>query len=253
MYVHIFPLFWGAAGSEAYFDMASIAWLFPLIFASVTWGVSEICCDACIDDGEYEPPAGLKGQESAIPVYTVRNLLGGKGAVSKLMWERGGKLSGEQGTAVAGIIMVPCGFLLHLKLDQSDVVWAPDDAVFWIAAVGGVTQGFAALALYKAYETAPSTLIVPLTQLTAIMTLLVSFGLAYIAPSYPDLLGALEGSMITNKDMLAYVIILFAGLYPVTKGNVSQFATLAFWKQDFVAITLANDVLLVSNSVGHGG
>ena len=51
--------------------------------------------------------------------------------------------------------------------------------------------------------------------------------------------------MISTKDMFAYVLILFAGLYPVAKGNVKMFIKKAFWLQDFVWITLTNDVLLV--------
>jgi hypothetical protein len=33
------------------------AWMLPLVFASFTWGLSEIFCDACIDDGEVSKPS----------------------------------------------------------------------------------------------------------------------------------------------------------------------------------------------------
>ena len=42
--------------------------------------------------------------------------------------------------------------------------------------------------LYKAYETAPSTVIVPLVQLTAVFMLLTSTLVTWIAPLYPALL-----------------------------------------------------------------
>ena len=66
-------------------------------------------------------------------------------------------------------------FAFSLSLPPPPPSLFAQDTIFWLAALGGVAQGFAALALYKAYETAPSTLIVPLTQLTAVMTLVVSF------------------------------------------------------------------------------
>jgi hypothetical protein len=44
----------------------------------------------------------------------------------------------------------------------------------------------------------------------------------------------MEDSFITSRDMLAYVIILVGGLYPVAKGNIGEMMKLSFWKQGFV-------------------
>ena len=46
------------------------------------------------------------------------------------------------------------------------------------------------------------------------------------------------------QDLVAYVIIVVGGLYPVTKGNVKEFLSSKFWRQPFVMIVLANDVML---------
>lgn len=229
----------------------AMTWLLPLLLAAFTWGISEIFCDACIDDGEFDA-SSVKKEDLA---QTLRNLYasiicGGDmfrepaGGGNALMASRGGKLSGEQGTAIAGVVMVPCALFLHTSLPATESIYAHEQSVTILAMVAGVTQGLAALTLYKAYETAPSTLIVPMTQLTAVMTLFVSLVVASIAPRYPDLLGALEGSFITGKDMVAYVIILFGGLYPVAKGNVGEMMKKEFWRQPFVTFVLLNDLFL---------
>jgi hypothetical protein len=41
-------------------------------------------------------------------------------STEQVMRKRGGKLSGEQGTAVAGLVMIPCTVLLHSMLAEED-------------------------------------------------------------------------------------------------------------------------------------
>ena len=69
----------------------------------------------------------------------------------------GGKLSGEQGTAINGSVMLPCTIALHWGLPKDDALMLPEAgtdpigrSVFFLAVIGGLTQGLAALALYKA-------------------------------------------------------------------------------------------------------
>lgn len=243
--------------------------MLPLVFASFTWGLSEIMCDECIDDGE----SGHGGADGRYyPMYTVRAcsraVFGYLGAApekvpvdiepaatasERTMAERAGKMSGEQCTAIAGLVLFPCTVVLHALIPPEHAAFGAGTGaaphkygppVLWLAALGGVTQGLAALALYKAYETAPSTLIVPLTQLTAVMTLITSTLTALAAPFFPELLGMMSHSMIHPKDLLAYVVVLVGGLYPVTKGNISQFFDRGFWLQKFVVVVLVNDFLL---------
>ena len=48
----------------------ALSWLVPLVIASFTWGISEVFCDACIDDGEFDP-SSIKKEDLAL---TLRNL-----------------------------------------------------------------------------------------------------------------------------------------------------------------------------------
>ena len=46
--------------------------------------------------------------------------------------------------------------------------------------------------------------------------------------------------------MVAYVIILVGGLYPVAKGNVGEMMKREFWAQPFVVLVLLNDLFLAA-------
>ncbi len=194
----------------------SMLWIVSIISASTTWSVSEIFSDVCIDDGE---------SEDEIP--------------SKV---HSGKLTGEQATFVSGATMLLCALLLNFIVPNG--TWNPDNAGWWIALLSGFLNAIAAFMLYKAYETAPSTIIVPLVQLTAVMMLITSTVVSLIAPYFPSVLASQTNNYITLREGLAYIIILIGGLYPATNGNIQLFLKRDFWKQPYVLFILINDFLL---------
>ena len=153
-----------------------------------------------------------------------------------------GKLSGEQATFMCGITNLICVLVLNLAYPEGS--WAPHKVGWWLSLAAGVVNAASTFFLYKAYETAPSTVIVPLAQLTAVMMLIASTAVSLIAPIFPDILASEVGNFISFKEAIAYTIILVGGLYPATKGNIQMFLEPRFWKQPFVYYILLNDILL---------
>eukprot|EP00047_Mylnosiga_fluctuans_P006725 m.248720 g.248720 ORF g.248720 m.248720 type:complete len:393 (-) comp15824_c0_seq1:152-1330(-) len=191
-------------------------WILSILCASTTWSVSEIFSDMCIDDSEEDDAHENK--------------------------RHNGKLSGEQATFLSGATMLICAITLNCLVPEG--TWAPDNLGWWIAFASGFINALAALMLYKAYETAPSTVIVPLVQLTAVMMLLTSTIVTMLAPVFPALLESEKDSYLTPRDAIAYVIILIGGLYPAAKGNIQYFLRPEFWKQPYVMFILINDLML---------
>jgi hypothetical protein len=154
---------------------------------------------------------------------------------------RGGKLSGDQATIISAITMLPCVILGHMAYPEG--IWKPHEASWYFPVVSGVFFAVATFALYKAYETAPSTVVVPLVQLTAIMMLVTSTVVALLAP-FVTAFASEEGAFISFWDAVSYTIILVGGLYPAARGNLNMFLELSFWRQPFVMCILVNDLLM---------
>lgn len=153
-----------------------------------------------------------------------------------------GKLTGEQSAYISGVTMLVCVIIMHLVTSNGALAW--DTPLWWLSATAGVLNGFAYILLFKAYETAPSTVIIPLMQLTAIMMLITSTIVALISPYFPTILSTEENGFITLRECIAYVIILVGALYPAAQGNFGQFLLPSFWNQPYVVCILCNDFLV---------
>ncbi len=153
-----------------------------------------------------------------------------------------GKLSGEQSTFVSGLTMLLCTVLLHSFSHTGPM--SSFTAAWWISILAGIFNACAYFFLFKAYETAPSTVIVPLVQLTAVMMLFTSSFTSFLAPLFPTILASQEESFLTVRECMAYSIILLGGLMPAAHGNLSLFRSSEFWRQPYVMYILFNDALL---------
>lgn len=114
-------------------------------------------------------------------------------------------------------------------------VWSPfHDAEWWLAALGGSCLFFHYQTLYWAYDTAPSTVINPLLQVSSTWVLL---GTAIPA--------ALTGStFIKPFDLGCYAIIVVGGLLPSLQGDMKAMLRLSFWRQSHVKYAVLSEITL---------
>jgi hypothetical protein len=168
-------------------------------------------------------------------------------------------LSGDQNTAAAGLITMLIVYAMcyqrwtsHRQLASefeakrlagvpvgpySGVggVWSPfQDYEWWIAAIGGLLLFWHYQTLYTAYDTAPSTVINPLLQVSSTWVLL----------------GTAIPSVFTGEpfiqpfDLFCYVIIVVGGLLPSIEGDMWAMLKPAFWKQSFVKNAVLSEISL---------
>jgi len=175
-------------------------------------------------------------------------------------------LTGEQDCAVAGLVTFAVVYLMSIKrtmdkgaadgsftphdelMGPDTVAWSPwKDVEWWVAAFGGFLLFWHYLLLLWAYDTAPSTLITPLLQVSSTWVLLGSAIPAAIT-------GA---TFIRPFDLICYAIIVAGGLLPsVHEKGMSFMFSKAFWKKSFVRCTVLSEVcvglydLLLSACVG---
>lgn len=165
-------------------------------------------------------------------------------------------LNGEQNCAVYGLVTMVVVYVMclqrwssHSRLVEEyakddDLVntalvsglgafWSPfRNYEWWVAAFGGLLLFWHFQGLLWAFDTAPSTVINPLIQVSSTWVL---FGSAIPA--------LLTGStFITPFDLLCYIIIFVGGLLPSLNGDVRAMLTWQFWRQDFVRNTVMSEV-----------
>jgi len=145
-------------------------------------------------------------------------------------------LTGEQDAAIAGIVTIlmllvtvvytiwPTGSneraneVLHLR-------WGPTTHVqFWFAMLGGSCAFMHYFFLLKAFEGAPSTVLLPLVQVASVSVLL---GSSVVSLSRNE-------PWITPVQGLAYVLMFIGGILPSCGGQLSTLMERAFWRQSFV-------------------
>ena len=161
-------------------------WLVPLVGAAVAYSVSEILCDVCIGaDGAGGAP----------------------------------HLTGVQTAALAGAVMLPSAALLHASLPAGVGLGSAGPLLTAAAVCSGLAQGAAALLLLQAYEAAPSTVILPLTQLTAVVTFGLSAAAASLRGVCPELLGRAAAVHTSPSHLAGYMLILVAGTLPLLGGG----------------------------------
>lgn len=128
-------------------------------------------------------------------------------------------MDGEQDAAVAGVVSTLFSYFMCLQRwntyfkddsllsDQSAklLLWTPlEDIEWWCASLGGVMLFLHYLFILWAFDSAPSTVINPLVQMSSVWVLLGSAVPAFLSGS----------TFITKEDLLCYAIIVFGGILP---------------------------------------
>ena len=230
--------------SEA--EETSSAWLVAIVGATLCWGIADVMCDICIgeddDDEEEDEEVGLElasmRHQSGLPRQRSKSISTSSTA-SSLTLEH---LSGEQDCAVAGLVTFAVMYILSIRRTLKDgilhgtisqkvaspsdsgvPVWSPwSNIEWWVAALGGVLLFFHYLTLLWAYDTAPSTLITPLLQVSSTWVLLGSAIPAAITGT----------TFIRPFDLVCYAIIFAGGLLPsIEENGIRYMFTKAFWKK----------------------
>mmetsp|Transcript_12533 Transcript_12533/g.21018 ORF Transcript_12533/g.21018 Transcript_12533/m.21018 type:complete len:473 (-) Transcript_12533:244-1662(-) len=148
-------------------------------------------------------------------------------------------LTGEQDTAIAGIVTIaglivtvlywmvtgpPAGTIATRKFK-----WGPFTHLqFWFAMLGGSMAFLHYYFLLKAFEGAPSTVLLPLVQVASVSTLLGSSVVALFR----------HEAWITPVHGLAYVLMFVGGILPATGGQLSALFHRSFWRQAFVSFAI---------------
>lgn len=162
-------------------------------------------------------------------------------------------MDGEQDAAVAGIVSTIFSYLMCLSRwnkyssssfgDVNDVnenerrllLWTPfEDNEWWLASFGGVMLYIHYILVLWAYDSAPSTVINPLVQMSSVWVLLGSAIPAFLTDS----------KFISLEDLGCYFIILIGGILPSLNGNIYEMFTKSFWKRPFVRYVVLSELTL---------
>ena len=168
-------------------------------------------------------------------------------------------MTGDQDTAVSGLVTLLIVYAmcyqrwvshraLALEFDERRAkglavgsssgvggVWSPlQDVEWWVAAFGGFLLFVHYMTLYEAYDTAPSTVINPLLQVSSTWVLLGSAIPAAISGE----------TFIQPFDLFCYCIIVVGGLLPSIQGDLWGMLRPAFWRQSFVKNAVLSELSL---------
>jgi len=160
----------------------------------------------------------------------------------------GGTLSGEQDAAIAGLVTtvlvvianIYWGILArHAAYEGAPEVprlrWGPTTHFqFWLAMIGGAMNFLHYYFLLKAFEGAPSTVLLPLVQVASVSVLLGSAAIASLR----------HEQWITPTHALAYCLMFVGGVLPACGGHLSALLQPAFWRQPFVSCAILAEFAL---------
>ncbi len=223
-------------------------WILAIVGSTVSWALADLLLDVTIGEQSEDTPHEEDERRRK-----------DSDALSDDISHDATHLTGDQDTAVAGLVTLVIVYIMcllrwvsHRRLandfevsrlngdfSQSSScvggVWSPfHDYEWWVAAVGGVCLFQHYQTLYWAYDTAPSTVINPLLQVSSTWVLIFTAIPAMIT-------GA---SFIHPFDLFCYAIIVLGGLLPSLEGDVKAMLRVSFWKQDFVKYAVFSEFAL---------
>eukprot|EP00966_Prymnesium_polylepis_P279614 6459685-Prymnesium_polylepis.1 len=169
-------------------------------------------------------------------------------------------LTGPQDAAISGLVttvglVLAVGYQLlrtpSIAALGSHLKWRPGTHLeFWFALLGGICSFLHNFFLLKAFEHAPSTVLLPLIQVASVSVLFGSSALAllrgdkFITPTH-----AVAGSLLAqpapqDNEWPPRARRFFGGLLPATGGQLSTLLQPAFWRQRFVGLAVASELTL---------
>eukprot|EP01112_Ceratiomyxa_fruticulosa_P016669 TRINITY_DN5078_c0_g2_i1.p1 TRINITY_DN5078_c0_g2~~TRINITY_DN5078_c0_g2_i1.p1 ORF type:complete len:358 (+),score=32.94 TRINITY_DN5078_c0_g2_i1:526-1599(+) len=214
------------------------AWIGPLVVGAALWAASDTIADIVIKENHEIPH-----RPGSPPSERRHHEIEEKDLEEAMKPKKGeGKLNGDQDAAVSGLVMLIVGVVWHYTGMQGSIVWNPVLPACWLALIAGSFQCVALLCLLKAFETAPSTVVVPLMQLSAVFVLPISVLVTLLSYRF-DILAS-HHTAIHPLHLIAFVLIFVGGFYPSAEGNIKRFLSSAFWRQPAVVYMLFSDILM---------
>lgn len=111
------------------------------------------------------------------------------------------------------------------RIEVTRLRWGPTTHVqFWFAMLGGSMAFMHYFFLLKAFEGAPSTVLLPLVQVASVSVLVGSSVVSLIR----------NEPWITPTQGLAYALMFIGGILPSCGGQLSTLFERSFWRQSFV-------------------
>jgi len=229
-------------------------WIFPLVISGGCYGFADTLCDIVIhqDEGKKDgktvhydelndtsiSDVSIGPSSDAQPKSPV---LKSPGLKSKEVHQ----LSGIQTVFICTLvtyIAVAIYFYFIMWNHESYLEWIGGksfifqekyDGKFYNALLGGVFSFLCYFYVLKAFESAPSTVILPLLQFPSIFIFILSSATKYF-----------QGLVWLERKIhvVAYVFIFLGGLIPATNGNIKMIASKSFWKQPFVRDALVSEI-----------
>lgn len=162
--------------------------------------------------------------------------------------EEGEGLSGAQDAAIAGLVTILgliCSVFYWIlfsansdgtsKKGTTTLKWRPSTHLqWWFAMLGGAMAFLHYFFLLKAFEGAPSTVLLPLVQVASVSVL---FGSSIVNLIKHE-------PFITPTHMLAYLLMFVGGILPACAGQLHVLLQPSFWKQSFVTFAIAAELAL---------
>ena len=231
-------------------------WLTALICGSLAYALADILCDevisesdtSSIDTPDDEEPAGPPSVAGfpvspGTPGYRVLAQETPGGVEPAPAQTAADGLTGTQDAAVSGLVTTAALVLsVAIQLARSPsasalvaLKWRPHTHVqFWLACLGGACSFYHNYFLLRAFEHAPSTVLLPLIQVASVSVLFGSSVLALIRGE----------TFITPMHAVAYALMFLGGLLPAVGGQLRTLLSSTFWTQRFVLYAVASEMTL---------
>jgi len=227
---------------------ASLSWFLPIVSATVCWAFSDICSDFCIEQlpgSEEQPDSKASCEKSKARVVKKKN-----SSIRILPNTR--KLCGEEKAFLSGAITFLFGCVGGASVtglgDLSTAQPFEDNVLRYDLALLAVGAGAIHFISYyftlKAYNSAPSTVITPLLQLSAVLMLPMSI----LAAS----LNLADRPVISLLHFQAVIFIVVGGFLPLADGDFSKFFRKEFWQHPaLISCFIAELLVCAYNLILH--
>eukprot|EP00924_Labyrinthula_sp_SR-Ha-C_P001327 maker-scaffold_44-snap-gene-0.47-mRNA-1 protein AED:0.00 eAED:0.00 QI:90/1/1/1/1/1/2/64/391 len=207
-------------------------WILPVLGSSICWAVSDTLCDICIEENASDSEEDEDFAEKK-PLFKPEL----NPPPSPKKKHRPTQIDGEQDVAVAGLVSLVFSYFLSFnrlsKASPGSFSWSfTEDIEWWLASVGGMLLFLHYLYVLWAYDSAPSTVINPLVQMSSVSVLLFSF--------FPSLLT--NSTFIKPLDLFCYFIIVLGGILPLINNEWKKLLTRKFWKKPFLKYILYSEL-----------
>lgn len=206
---------------------SSHQWLASTVSATVCWAFSDICSDVCINQNADvdEDKENARARNKAAKAKA-KDASKSKPAPTRR------KLCGEEKAFISGAITLIFGCLGGVGVDIRHV---PLNSAL-LSVLAGMLHFVSYYYTLKAFNSAPSTMITPLLQLSAVFMLPMS--------ALAAIWGFSDRPVISALHVQAVIFITVGGFLPLAEGDFSKFLRKEFWQHPALKSCLLAELLV---------